>query len=103
MQKQTLDEKKITAILNSNFRSLLSMLRVFPNLWNAWMLSFQKILLELPEHQANLNISVVTLTASKSNMRSLEIMAVAKLLHMNCKLVSGEQMIGSSVEVTNFA
>ena len=35
--------------------------------------------------------------------RSLEIMAVAKLLHMNCKLVSGEQMIGSSVEVTNFA
>ena len=79
------------------------MLRVFPNLWNAWTLSFLKILLELPEHQANLNRSVVTLTTLKSNMRSLEIMAVAKLLHINCKLVSGEQMIGSNVELTNFA
>ena len=35
--------------------------------------------------------------------RSQKITAAAKLLHTNCKVVYGEQMIGLSVEVTNFA
>ena len=38
-----------------------------------------------------------------SFFRSQEITVAAKLLHTNCKLAYGEQMIGSSVEVTNFA
>ena len=43
------------------------------------------------------------LKTKTSFFRSQEITVAAKLLHTNCKLVSGEQMIGSSVEVTNFA
>ena len=67
------------------------------------MLSFLKTPLEPLEHQANLNRLVETLIILRSNMRNQETMVEARSLHMNCKLASGEQMIGSWLERINFA